>query len=210
MRQELSFRIMLAIAIISWIAAPSLAQGNAHRPDDIAMELIGQVTNPTSTTSFQCGYLSYVNGIDSPIFAGSPQNETTALLTFYADNVTTRVTNNGSIRIINRQGSMAIYFDSIPNGNFANPDTFRDGQTVMTADLRHQVIVDTITGAFTAVFVLTVTSKDPFVFDGRLLRMGKVGDKLRLTFHGHLNSPAPPSGYIAGYIVGSSLIKPEE
>lgn len=204
----MSFRIVLAVTILACISASALAQDNRHNPDDIAMELIGQVTNPSPTTAFQCGYLSYINGTDSPIFTGTPQNETAALFTFYSDNVTTRVTNNGPLRIINREeGTFTIYFDGSPNGNFSNPDTFRDGQQVLTAGLRHQVIIDTITGAFTATFVLTVTSNDPFVFSGREIRMGKVGDKLRLTFNGHTNSPAPPAGHIAGFIVGSSLIK---
>lgn len=211
MKREMSFRIVLAVAILVCISASALAQGNRHNPDDVAIELIGQVTNLSPATAFQCGYLSYINGTDSPIFSGTPQNETTALFTFYSDNVTTRVVNNGPIRVINREeGTFTVYLDGNPNGNFANPDTFRDGQPLLTASLRHQVILDTITGAFTATFVLTVTSTNSFVFNGRETRMGKVGDKLRLTFNGHLNAVAPPSGHIAGYIVGSSLIKKED
>lgn len=210
MKRELRFRILQIIIISACVCASAIAQGNGHKPDDVAMELIGQVI-ATPTTATQVGYLSYINGLDSPIFTGAPQNETTALFTFYSDNVTTRVINNGPLRIINREeGTFTIYFDGTPNGNFSNPDTFRDGQPVLTASLRHQVIIDTITGAFTATFVLTVTSNDPFVFSGRAIRMGKVGDKLRLTFNGHTNSPAPPAGHIAGFIVGDSLIKPEK
>jgi len=204
-----TFRIML-LALAFGVSASVLAQGNRHNPDDVAVELIGQVTNPSATSSFQNGYLSYVNGIDSPLFGGSPQNETTALFTFYSDTVTTRVINNGSMRIINREGTFAVYSDSSMNGNFADPATFRDGQQIMTADLRHQVIVDTVTGAFTTTFVLTIVSSDPFEFDGKLLRFGKIGDKLRLAFQGHLNSAAPPAGYIAGNIVGNSLVQPEK
>ncbi len=210
MKREMRFRILQVAIISACVCASAFAQGNSHNPDDVAIELIGQVTNPLPTTAFQCGYLSYINGTDGPIFSGTPQNETTTLFTFYSDNVTTRVINNGPLRIINREeGTFTIYFDGTPNGNFSNPDTFRDGQPVLTASLRHQVIIDTITGAFTATFTLTVTSNSPFDFNGRALRMGKVGDKLRLTFQGHTNSPAPPSGNIAGFIVGDSLIKPE-
>lgn len=203
-------RIMLIVLTLGCVSTSVLAQGNRHGPDDVSVELVGQVTNPTPATSFQIGYLNYINGIDSSIFGGSPQNETTALFTFYADTVTTRVINNGSTRIINREGTFAVYSDASMNSNFADSETFRDGQQIMTADLRHQVIVDTVTGAFTATFVLTVVSNDPFALDGKLLRLGKVGDKLRLTFQGHLNSPSPPSGYIAGYIVGNSLVQPEK
>lgn len=208
MKREMRFRILQIVIISVCVCASALAQGNRHNPDDLAMELIGQVTNPSPASGLQFGYLSYLNGIDGPIFSGAPQNETTANFTFYADNVTTRVISNGPLRIINReQGNFAVYYDSTPNGNFANPDTFRDGQQVMTATLRHQVILDTLTATFTATFVLTVTSNDPFLLNGQTLRMGKVGDKLRLTFIGH---GVPPSGNIAGFIVGDSLIKPEK
>ena len=35
--------------------------------------------------------------------------------------------------------------------------------------------------------------------------IGKVGQTLRLTVIGHLNTPAPPAGYIAGFVVGGDL-----
>ena len=96
-----------------------------------------------------------------------------------------------------------IYLDTTPNGDFDDPDTFRDGSPVLTADLRHQVIVDTITSAFTATFTLTVTSVEGFEIGSQYTRLGRVGQKLRLTFFGHLNSPGPPSGYISGMMIGS-------
>ncbi|MEO8042638.1 MAG: hypothetical protein ABI646_08520 [Acidobacteriota bacterium] len=207
MRKEMSYRILLTVTILACISAPALAQGKRHDPNDVALELVGQVTNPSPASSFQVGYLSSINGIDSPIFSAIPQNEATALFTFYSDTVTLRVINNGPIRIINREGTISLYYDDTPDGNFSSPDTFRDGQEVMRAGLRHQVILDTISGTFTTTFVLTIDSNDPFVFDGRLIRMGKVGDVLRMYVEGHLNSTAPPAGHFAGNILGDPLIK---
>ena len=70
-------------------------------------------------------------------------SENTALLSFFNDTTTERVINNGPIRAIYRTGAGAIYFDESGNGNFNNPDSFRDGTAVQTYNLRHQVVIDT-------------------------------------------------------------------
>lgn len=201
MKKEIILKATLLTVLLVLTALSTFAQGK-NSADDVAMELIGQVINPSPASSIQVGYLSYVNGLESQIFAGSPQNETSALLTFYSDTVTNRVINNGSIRTINRTGTFAIYLDAVPNGNFSDANTFRDGVPVLTANLRHQVIVDTVTASFTATFILTVVSADAFQIEGENVRLGRVGQKLRLTFIGHLNSPSPPAGYISGMIIG--------
>ncbi len=201
MKQKIIIRASLVLGLLMIIAVPAGAQGK-NNADDVTMELIGQVINPSATSSIQVGYLSYVNGLESQVFTGTPNNETSALLTFYSDTVTSRVINNGSIRTINREGTFTIYWDSAPNGNFSDPNTFRDGVPVLTANLRHQVIVDTVTSSFTATFVLTVTSADQFQIGSEYVRLGRIGQKLRLTFIGHLNSPSPPSGYISGMVIG--------
>src|SRR6478672_2240660 len=94
---------------------------------DIAFEVVGQVTNPSPTTSNQYGYLSLINGLSAAQIFTTPnpaaQNETTAPFTFFTDAVTERVIANGRLRIINRIGTTTIYFDDPPNGNFANPDS---------------------------------------------------------------------------------------
>ena len=80
---------------------------------DIAFEVVGQVTNPSPTTSNQYGYLSLINGLSAEqIFTTAnpaAQNETTALFTFFTDAVTERVIANGSLRIINRTGTTTVY-----------------------------------------------------------------------------------------------------
>ena len=168
---------------------------------DLALELVGQVQNSapgvSPATSIQYGYLSDLGGLS--IFKSTPENEATALLTFYAETVTTRVINNGPMRVINRTGTMTIYSDPAANGSFANPDSFRDGTPVLIAGLRQQVIVDTTTGWFTAQNLNTITSTSPFEISSGMLKLGKVGDGFRTVIFGRLNAPGPPSAYMAGY-----------
>ena len=198
--------LLAVVFVLANLSAPVFPQSKKNSPDDISLELIGQVINPTPSSSIQYGYLSYVNGIET-VFTGDPHNETSALFTFYNDMTNTQVVNNGAFRVINRVGTSTIYLNLTPGADFADPNSFRGGMPVMTAACRHQVIVDNVAGTFTATFILTITSVEVFRLENLNLRLGKIGQKLRLTFLGHLNTPAPPVAHIAGFAVGGDLTK---
>lgn len=216
----IKWRIFLGAALAVALAASTtvaLAQGTSRsvRSDevtkarDVTLELVGQVQNSapgvSPATSIQYGYLSHLRGL--PIFKAEPPNESTALFTFYTDTTTTRVINNGPIRVISREGTMTIYSDPAANGSFANPDSFRDGTPVVVAGLRQQVIVDTTTGAFTAQNLNTIISTSPFQGPSGTLQLGEAGDRFRTIIFGHLNAPGPPSAYMAGYTYSIGVAK---
>ena len=188
---------LLAAVVVVILAVPASPGSHGAAEGDRVMELIGAVLN-TGPSSAQYGYISFVNGIPG-IFAGSPQNETTALLTFYSDTTTLRVINNGPLRIVNREGAMTIYLDDKPNGDFAKPDSFRDGTAVMVATLRHQVILDTVANQFTTVFINTITSSPGFTLSGRHYDLGKPGQMFRTTVSGRPSTSGPGQFVIAGY-----------
>lgn len=207
-RGAFAFVAALAVALAASTTV-AIAQGTTQsvgsddvtKVRDLTLELVGQVQNSalgvSPATSIQYGYLSHLNGL--PIFKAEPPNESTALFTFYTDTTITRVINNGPIRVINREGTMTIYSDPAANGSFASPDSFRDGAPVLVAGLRQQVIVDTITGAFTAQNLNTISSTSPFQGPSGTLQLGKAGDRFRTVIFGHLNAPGPPSAYMVGY-----------
>jgi hypothetical protein len=182
---------------------------------DIAFEVVGQVTNPSPTTSNQYGYLSLINGLSAAQIFTTPnpaaQNETTALFTFFTDAVTERVIVNGRLRIINRTGTTTIYFDDTPDGNFADPDTFRDGRPIVVTDYRQQVILDTgDDGTFTVVNLLTVVSTESFEIGGERFRLGKTGDHFRQFYSGAPPTGTPAlNGVFAGYAVTIERAKQE-
>jgi hypothetical protein len=60
------------------------------------------------------------------------------------------------------------------------------------------VILDTLTSAFTARNVNTITSTPPVEGAARL---GQSGEQFRTIISGHLNSAEAPSAYMAGYTV---------
>lgn len=200
-----SILFLTALLLLAGLSAPVFPQGKTSTAvGDVQFEFVGQVLNPTATTSIQFGYLTFINGTSGvePIFTAGPPSEATALFTFYNDTSTERVINNGALRIINRVGTTTIYLDTTPDGDFAIPDSFRDGVPVQTSEHRHQVIIDTITGGFTTTFVNTITSSEFFRLGSQSFLLGRAGEKFRMTVFGHTNTPAPPAAHIAGFAVG--------
>ena len=202
--KRLSIRsVSAALAVLAAsLGIAAIAQG-WERPAqvrDVALELVGQVINSppgvTPATSVQYGYISQLD--DFPTVFDGAQDESGALLTFFTDTTTTRVVNNGPLRIVSRTGRLTIYRDAATNGDFANPDSFRDGTPVLTAVLRQQVILNTLTGAFSAANVNTITSTSPFELGGERVVLGHVGGRFRTVISGQLAATAPPTAYIGG------------
>ncbi len=173
----------------------------------ISAELIGQVFNASPKVSVQYGYVSYLSGVEPSVITapGGTLSEQSALLTFYSDTATERVLNNGPMRTINRSGVVTFYLNMTPTGNFSDTVSFRQGVAVMKATLRHQVVLNTLTNAFTAHFDCTITSSESFKINGKTYRLSKPGQPFEITFSGHVNQNGPPSGFMAGFVTGLEL-----
>jgi hypothetical protein len=167
----------------------------------LSFEFVGQFVNSpagvTPATHTHYGYVSYIRGVSA--FKGTPENETSALFTFYADGTTLRVIANGPLRMITRTGRLTFYRDPSANANFAKPDTFRDGARVLVGTFRQHVVNNTITGSFTTFHQLTITSTRSFRTGRATVQLGRVGQTFRIAFSGQGNMPGPPSGYFGGY-----------
>ena len=205
-------RLLYGLVVLALLAgalarpANSVSAKDTDAQNEITAELVGQVYNSSPAISAQYGYVNYLKGLAASAITGSGDlSEHSALLTFYNHTVTERVINNGPMRVIDRTGEATFYFDTTPDGDFSHPETLRDGTAVMAAALRMQVVIDTLTGAFTAHFDCTIARTEPFTINGTTYRLGKRGQQYQVTFFGHLNQQAPPSAYIAGFITGLEL-----
>lgn len=189
------------------LVSGSVAAKETNTPNQISVELIGQVLNASPKVSAQYGYVSYLSGIDTSAITapGGTLSEQSALLTFYSDTATERVLNNGPMRAINRTGEITFYLNMTPTGSFSNTESFRQGVVVMKAALRHQVVVNTVTTAFSAHFDCTITSTESFILNDKKYRLGKPGQPFEITFSGQLNQNGPPSGFMAGFATGLEL-----
>ncbi len=181
-------RFTLSLLALVFLAGSALAQPGKNK-SGLLFEYVGQVTN-SGPNSAQYGNLTNVGG----------QSGT---FTFYTTATNVSVTNNGSIRVIDRTGTTTIYLANAA-GDFSNPDSFRAGTPVQVSDLRQQVIVDTATGAFTVLNVNTITSVVPFSSGDDYETLGDEGQVFRTSLTGHLNTGAPPpSGWFGGYAVST-------
>jgi hypothetical protein len=167
----------------------------------LSFEFVGQFVNSpasvTPATHTHYGYVSYIRGV--PTFRGTPENETTALFTFYAEGTTLRIIANGPLRMVTRTGRVTFYRDSSSDGNFAKPETFRDGTRILVGTFRQQVVNNTITGSFSTFHQVTITSTRAFRTGRTVVQLGRVGQTFRIAFNGQGNMPGPPSGYFGGY-----------
>jgi hypothetical protein len=203
--------VVVALAPTANLAATPGAdakeQTMADNRGEINAELIGQVYNPSPQMSAQYGYLSYLKGLATGAITapGTPLSEQSALLTFYSHTATERVINNGPMRLVDRTGEITFYYTTAPHGDFARPDTLRDGTIVMVAALRHQVLLNTQTGAFTAHFDCTIARNKEFTVAGAAYSLGVPGQHFDLTINGQLNPQGMPSAYIVGYVTGLEL-----
>jgi hypothetical protein len=217
---RISIVCLLVLSLLSWpvtASRPSVGDDDVFTmhiaQDQVVFELVGQVKNAPPAgpglpaTSVQYGYLSLIKGLDQIFTTADPtlQNEATAMFTFFNEGVTQRVIANGPLRIINREGTSTIYFNSSPSGDLTtpNPDSFRSGTPIMRLTWRHQVVFEpSPSGHFFVHFEYTVTSTDSFIFNGREVRIGKSGDQFRLNLFGVPDPAGKVNGKFSGYAVG--------
>jgi hypothetical protein len=216
---------VLVVSLLSW---PVLVVGTS--PQDVNLnfkrirvaedqeifELVGQVKNAPPAgpglpaTSVQYGYLSWLRDVDNVFTTDDPtqQDEKTARFTFYNESVTQRVIQNGSLLIINREGTSTIYFNENPNGDLTtpNPESFRSGQPILTSSWRHQVVFEPapLSGHFFVHFENVVTSVQSFEMDGHEFRIGRVEDHFHINLVGDPDPAGKVNGKFAGYAVGLS------
>jgi len=217
------WRLLFVTLFVATSAATVCAQlpppFDFSRIDQEMFEFVGQVKNlpPAGpglpATSVQYGYLSHVNGLsDDAIYApGVPQNEASALLTFYNDSVTEKVTNHGSLKIVIREGTTTVYYNPVPSGDLTtpNPDSFRHGTAVLTTNWRHQVIFDTNpspnagdpprTNLFFVAWWHTITSSSQFALGEQTISLGRVGHTFRQYLVGGVDFTGKVNGKFAGY-----------
>ena len=198
--------LLLGIGVCQSLTAGSPDDLNRIKiaPGQILFELVGEGFNLTPPASAQIGYFTYIKGVN-PVFAGVPEDVTTALFTYYRDTVNVSSTANGPLRIISRKGTTTIYLNSTPGADLANPDSFRAGAPILVSTFRQQAIIDTLSQTFTIVDEDTITSTSAFSVNGVSYRLGKMGDVYRTMRTGHLNSPGSSlAGWLAGYSVGAA------
>jgi len=205
----LSAKAISPLLALALCVCPCLASEKTEVPFNsgrVILEVVGQVNN-SGSNSVQFGYAARVAGVDNAFYTNTAtdQNESTARFTFYTEVVNQRVTTNGPLTIIVREGTTTLYLNSSP-ASFGSPDSFRSGTPIQTSVIHQQVIIDTLEKTFTVVNSNTITSTERFWLDGLEYKLGEVEQMFKTRLVGVLKvrdgSTPPPTGYFSGYAEG--------
>ena len=199
--RKMNFTASIAVVLLCSGLSAQTASVIDLRGSQTVLEYTGQVTN-IGAASIQVGYLSTVKGFGN-VFSGAPQDETTALFTFYTSVLTTRNVLNGTIRSVDRDGATTLYLAKGP-ADFSKPDSFRSGTPIQTSSMHQHVLVDTVTGGFTVTNFNIINSTPVFNLSGADYQLGMPGQTFRTFLTGHLTATAPPSGYFSGDALGGN------
>jgi hypothetical protein len=160
----------------------------------ISLEFIGQGRVVSAAEVYQYGYFTHVAGVEN-VFGGTPNNVANAFFTFMNKLSTTRATPHGPLTIVDREGTATIYLNPATGASFETPASFEAGTPVLTASLRHQVILDTANGNTIFMhFDLTVISAETFTVGDEQHQLARPGQKMTWTNYGRPNTSTTQPG----------------
>jgi hypothetical protein len=130
--------------------------------------------NPDNGTSITYGYFTIISGITGPLFSGAP-SENTAFFTYRTDVLQgTTLPTNGDVGIILfAPGTLSLYFNPAPAGDWNNPDTFSSGILIGRYQIAPQEFVQLST-LTRAVGTVTLTFSRKFSFNGNAYDLRKL------------------------------------
>jgi len=195
--KNINTAIQLVAVQFGLAASFALGQGPAavlHPPAGVQLEFIGQGLVVSSAEVYQYGYFTHVAGVEN-VFAGTPNNASTAFFTFMNKLSTTRATPHGPLTVVDRKGTATIYLNPAAGASFDVPASFEAGTAVLTASMRHQVILDTSNGnTIFMTFDRTVISAETFTVGDQKHQLGRPGQKMTWTNYGRPNTSATQPG----------------
>jgi hypothetical protein len=179
-------------------AAPGAGPIAVSQPGTTAAEFRARFaqTGPSGEDFAAYGYVTSAEGAtDDDLFAASPLNEATALLTAYAEGRLVRRTVDQSVHSLDIEGTFTIYQRAAPGASFSNPASFTEGTPVAIFAITLQDIVTVFApgkGLPTLSGDMRQTKSDTLSGSGTRRNFGHVGAQTRLfaTGIGTLLDPA--------------------
>lgn len=125
------------------------------------------------------GYFNYIHGLDEEQLyqEGSRDVESRALFTLYLKARITRVLKNGPVLAYEALGVSEVFFDDTPDGNFLDPESFRDGIMIAMGEENSVFTFDPETETGIGDVRLRQIQAWPFEFNGELIQFGIVGNQ---------------------------------
>ena len=152
--------------------------------EEKALELIGR-SEQNGPVVTHYGYLTHIFGLaDKQLFSDpNTRTEATARFTFFATTTITSRHELGNIITTAVPGTLTIYFNEAPGGNFADPGSFGAGQPLTTHSVSYHNVLNVQApdqGISSAFADLVQLSADSFILEGRRYRLGHKGLRERI------------------------------
>jgi hypothetical protein len=191
--------LFLALSCVAWLVAMSTLVGQSTLNLDkvptgnVAAHLVGRLLK-TNSEYEMFGYVSFAEGFPGSLFSGAP-SEHTAKISFRSERFQLNALPNGAAfhltRVAPADGSLTavkLYYNAQPSRDFADPDTFSDGQQFAVLRGRGSQGILVPGFMFHVQGSLTVESVDDLVVGKQTIRLRHIVDGLNITFSG-----TPPS-----------------
>lgn len=179
------------VAVLVWstttVAAKPLVVGIAQHGKNV-LELVGRSDQDgNNVTHF--GYLTGIRGLPDDLLFSDPsiRTEATARFTFFATTTLTARHVLDNIIATAAPGTLTIYFNETPIGNFGDPGSFAAGTPIATFSARFHNVLNvqaTDAGIISAVADLIQLGGDSFTLDGVRYRLGRRHLQERLSANG--------------------------
>ena len=170
------------------------ALGTAGSPEN-AIEFLGRL-DQTAGSFTGYGYLTHVSGLDQEqLYAGGAGGdlfsdgalEDSARFTFRFETELTSRAVKEPLFVVDSEGTIEFFFNPEPAGDFDDPDSFGQGESVAEGTLSVQDVIDVYapnTGIAIATGALTIGSVESFELDGESAELGEEGQEMRLFLTG--------------------------
>ena len=181
--------VMVAVLVCSTTtaAAKPLVVGNAEHGETV-LELVGRSQQDgNAVTHF--GYLTRIRGLTDDLLFSDPsiRTEAKARFTFFATTTLTARHELGNIIATAAPGTLTIYFNETPSGDFGDPGTFAAGTPIATFSARFHNVLNVQApdaGIISAVADLIQLGDDPFTLGGVRYYLGRRHLRERLSANG--------------------------
>ena len=194
--------VMVAVLLCSTttVEAKPLVVGNAQHGENV-LELVGRSEQDGSAVT-HFGYLTRIRGLTDDLLFSHPsiRTQATARFTFFATTTVTARHELGNIIATAAPGTLTIYFNETPSGDFNTPGSFAAGTPIATFSARFHNVLNVQAanaGIISGVADLIQLGSDSFMLDGVRYRLGyrHLRERLSANGQGTRTQVAPPKSF---------------
>ncbi len=133
MKRTICLFFILVVALTSNVALGDDEDGQRVPAGAVAFHFVARISFPASMPPVLVGYMAFIEGVPGPFFDGTP-GEATAFFTLRLNlgppPFPLNPGSNVGVNLFPPGASFDVFFDETPDQDWANPDSFSDGELI--------------------------------------------------------------------------------